>query len=1135
MVKTKKTARVVAIALSLVMLSGTTYALCDSLTSHAATVDTVNGTYTSSYSSKEEAKLAGAKLNLQIAEEGMVLLKNENNALPLTAGKGTQRAKVSVFGYGAVSPAGGGSTGGDTSGGVVRVQADIYSSLRDAGFEVNPTVKAGYEDIITKASADTTDTRTMGDAKLSDQLTSTVKAAWEKSYSKYDDAAIVVFSDGTNTVGTAEGNRDHKLQLDKEQYDLLDYVTSKFDKVIVLINSSNPLEISEIKNNEKVDAILLIGEPGDNGLTAVGEILNGSVNPSGRTSDTWATDFTKDPSYVNYNISGSAYGYGNYTVDGEATDTYFVEYEEGIYVGYRYYETRGYEQYKTDSAWTWYNNAVTYTFGYGLSYTDFSWDVVKQSTLPSTLTADTTVWYDVKVTNTGDVAGKDVVQLYYSAPYTSGGIEKSHVVLGDFAKTDILKPGESQVVRVSLDLRDMASYDYSSSVQGYVLDAGDYNLTIANDAHDAAVLAAGLTSEKGKLETINLSEKMTIKTSASGGAISNQLQDVTDGYLTTSDKQLSRSDFEGTFPTAAPATRALTADEYKAWDWINDSEDETTDPWYVAEADRPTQATAASRTSDVGSVTLYDLIGKDYDDELWDTLLDELTVEEMASLIDNGGFKSINIDYIGKPESWDTDGPKGWTGTGTDSTDAFNKFAAEPVIASTFNKDLAYEMGVMIGEQGLWGNSTQASGTVYSYTGWYAPGMNTHRSPFDSRYTEYYSEDGFLTGMMAANASLGAKSMGAYVCIKHFAFHDDGGGTGFSVNADGSWSIGGYRGSMSTSRTSGLSAWFDEQTAREIYLKPFQIAVEKGEASFAMASFTRVGTTWCGGSYGVNTAILRNEWGFKGAVVTDITIYGFMYSDQMLRAGVDMQLNSGTSHLYVGVNGSTSYTDDIYTDKVDVSKLSATEISVMRNAAKHILYMVANSNAMQVPTGAKVVYNAPTYKNDDGDTLPVEVPTGKTGTAYKFEAGGATFNTFGNYLQKITYSMTGAPEGLTIDANTGVISGTPTKAGTYTVTVTASANYYESSSVEYTIVVADANAPVYVTGSDVQGMIDSSIAGKTSTDDVNKIVDEAIAKNNESQNSGCGSAISTSLICGLAVVFVGIGVVVALRKKKDND
>jgi beta-glucosidase len=787
--------------------------------------------------------------------------------------------------------------------------------------------------------------------------------------------------------------------------------------------------------------------------------------------------------------------------------------------------------------WAWYNSSVVYPFGYGMSYTTFDWEVIGGTidgkTSNVSITKDSTVKISVKVTNTGDYAGKDVVQLYYSAPYTSGGTEKSHVVLGDFTKTDTLQPGQSQIVTLTIDVSDMASYDYKTE-KTYVLDAGTYQLVVAEDAHDAAQLAkAGISGDysSGRIAPLNISEKTLCNTSSTGYTITNQLDDVTNGYLATSDKQLSRADFgmdnPTSFPTAAEKTRALTVEQYKAWDWANDSTDDADDPWYTTEM--PTQADAATRPA-TAEVTLYDLIGKDYDDDLWDKLLDELTIEEMASLIDNGGFKSIAIDYIGKPESWDTDGPKGWTGTGTDSSDAFNKFAAEPVIASTFNKDLAYEMGVMIGEQGLWGNSTKESGTVYSYTGWYAPGMNTHRSPFDSRYTEYYSEDGYLTGMMAANASLGAKSMGAYVCIKHFAFHDDGGGVGISINADGSYNIVGYRGGAS--KESGLSAWFDEQTAREIYLKPFQIAVEDGEASFAMASFTRVGTTWCGGSYAVNTEILRNEWGFKGAVVTDITIYGFMYSDQMLRAGVDMQLNSGTNHKYIGVAGSTSYSDSIYSsmDETTKASLTATEVSVMRKAAKNILYMVANSNAMQVPTGAKVVYKAPTTTNADGDTVAVEVPAGKVGSSYTFEAGGATFNTYGNYLQHITYSMTGAPEGLEIDATTGKITGTPKAAGTYTVTVTASANYFESSSVDYTIVVTDPNAPVYTTGSDVQGMITTDVNNATkdlaSTSDVNKLVDE--------KTSGVGAGIALGVVgVVLAVVAIaGVAVAIVLIKKK---
>lgn len=1117
--KTKKATRLLPVALA-AALAVSSFAVIgnSSISASAASVDTVNGTYTSSYSSLEEAKIAGAKLNLQIAEEGMVLLKNDNNALPLVTGKGTQKAKVSVFGYASLNPAGGGDvSGGETSGGVVNLQSDIYSSLADAGFEVNAALKNGYETAIASTSAtsdwelahtptkeaytydyygytmtgyNTTGYATKGALDLD---------SFADSYKKYDDAAIVVLTEGdSNLVGSTltgvdDSKLTHSLQIDDAQIELVKYASEHFDKVILLINSSNPIEIGEAVGY--ADAVLLVGEPGDNGFDALGEILNGTVTPSGRTSDSWAADFTKDPSYVNYNTTGSSTGrgtdgagnttgYGQYTVDGESVKNWYVDYEEGIYVGYRYYETRGYEENKTSSTWDWYNSSVTYTFGYGLSYTEFEWEVTPVKA-EGAITATDTLKFDVKVTNVGDYSGKEVVQLYYSAPYTVGGIEKSYVNLGDYTKTNLLAPGESQTVRVSIDVGDMSSYDYKVN-KSYVLEDGEYNLILAHDAHTATSAEATYT--------YTVAEDVAIRTSSTGYTVTNRFDDVTDEYLDHTDKQLSRADFAGTMPTVSAETIALTATEYKAWQYDNaDDQDETLTASSVTYADAATRPATAT-------LTLYDMIGADANDERWDTLVEQLTLEELQDLVNGGGFHSIALDYIGKPYSFDTDGPKGWTGSGAGN---FNSFAAEPVIASTFNKELAYEMGVMIGEQGLWGNSG-TDGMTYNYTGWYAPGMNIHRSPFDSRYTEYYSEDPVLTGQMAANASLGAKSMGAYVCIKHFAFHNDGGG------------VSTYRmGSMMSGTTSqGLSAWMDEQTAREIYLKGYQIAVEDGEATFAMASFTRIGTTWCGGSYALNTEILRNEWGFDGAIVTDICIYNSLNAYQFINAGGDMMLAT-----YAGT----------FIDASDTAMMTPTNIKAMQEAAKHICYMVANSNAMQQPVGSKVIYSHPTTTNASGDTVLVEVPKGTSGSSYSFDASGATLNTYGNYGRTISYSMTGAPAGLKIDATTGVISGTPTESGTFEVAVTASATGYESATVTYEIVVASAASESTVTVDELQDKI-TELETKVAE------LEKTSSTSSESKSSGCsGSADGIyATIAALAAITTAAVAVRVIRKKREE-
>lgn len=1092
----KKTSRIAAITLSVAMLlSGAVLAQTS-----FASADEGTPLFKSDYSTKAEAVQAGLDLNEQIAEEGMILLKNVDSTLPLTT-SATNKTKVTVLGYAGVNPnAGSSANGGDSSAGSAIALENVYGSLEEANYELNPTVKDQYE-----AWADMENVSSdSAIANLTDGNDFATKSATWTNLGDYD-TALVVLSAGSNTVGSEEGQRVHSLQLDDEQLDLLNYATSNFDTVIVLVNSCTPIELAAIQNNAAVDAVLNIGEPGDNGFAALGKVLSGEVNPSGRLTDTWATDFTKNPSYVNFNVlgradvmgsgvpygkdgNGTTTGYTQYQYDGETIDTWAVGYEEGIYVGYRWYETAYTEihndNYLADTdADDWYDANVVYPFGYGMSYTTFDWEIWPVLDENSNLTANSALTFDVRVTNTGDVAGKEVVQLYYSAPYTKGGVEKAAVNLGDFAKTEILAPGESQVVRVSIDASDMASYDYATA-QTYVLEDGAYDLILATDSHDAAVDAL---ADDASVYTYNVASDIECSTAVTGNEITNQLDDVTDGFEANY-KGLSRSDFEGTMPDSPAQYKAIDETQYDALSF--DTGDY--DSYYDEDLD-VTYATSTAGRADKYKIVLADMVGADADDPRFQEMVEQLTIEEMVEFINGGGFHSLAIDYLGVPYAHNTDGPKGWTGSGVDSNDRFNYFSSEPMIAATYNKDLYYQMGLMIGEQGLWGNSTQESGMAYSYTGWYAPGMNIHRSPFDSRYTEYYSEDPVLTGIAAANISLGANEKGCYVTMKHFAFHNDGGGASTyragAISAD-------------SNPEAGLTVWCTEQAAREIYLKGFQICTEDGESRYLMGSFTRIGNTWCGGSYSIMQSIVRDEWGFEGSNVTDIVLYNMVNAYQLVTSG------GGT--MLTGFMGGT-YLDAATINAMPEGKTKDVLIYGMQQSVKQVLYIVANSNAMNVPAGAKVVYNA-TTTNEDDETVEITLSNAKVGEAYTSIALNlATLNTYYDYSDGITYSAVNLPQGMTFNTSTGIISGTPTAAGTYEVIITAEAEGYQSASHTFTLVVEAADEP-----------------------EPNPPVGGGGEENPpEEQSGGCGSVIGGAISLAVAVPAIAAAMYVFRKKRSE--
>ena len=893
--------------------------------------------YDRQYASKEEVLDAANDFVIEVEKEGIVLLKNENDALPLSG----KDAHISVFGKNSVNIVYSGS--GSASSNSSTAQRTLYESLEAAGISYNETLKSFYEDSGKSGKgrpenpAMTSGQRLPGFGTGETPMDSYTPDVVD-SYAGYQDAAVVVFSriggegfdlpramaESFNGAAVAGASADsHYLELDENEKALLEHVKDNFSKVIVVLNVGTTMEIPELKADEDIDAILWIGFPGATGIMALGQILTGTdtegnqISPSGHTVDTWAADFTMDPTWYNTGIYGSEYG-NRYLYNGETTDYAFVNYEEGIYVGYRYYETRGYEEAAADPQSVWYENSVVYPFGYGLSYTEFDWDVSFGTDSGSGITADDTLEVSVTVKNTGDYAGKDVVELYYSAPYDYEGpaIEKSHVVLGDFAKTDILAPGEEQTLTLTLDVEDMKSYDYADANEngfsGYELEAGEYRIIIGSDAHTAKADAVYTLSEDLQLKTdMNADGEET--------EVANAFDDVSAGIFGTNTyaSYVSRKDFEGTLRTEYldDAERTLT-DELK--EELDESikrkytEPDAGKPWEVA-GDAPATVPVNSGLSlrDM----LYDEAGNyvgevSFDDPRWETLLNEISLDEMKNLVGFGAFRTSEVKgvdgVVGKPLTVDSDGPSGFTSFLSESVVYGTcAYQAECVMGSTWNVQLAEKMGELIGEEGLAGNE---KGDGLPYSGWYAPAVNIHRSPFAGRNWEYYSEDGLLSGKFAASVIKGAGKKGVYCYVKHFAVND-----------------------QETDREyNGILVWANEQSMREIYLYPFEIAVKEGGATGMMSSFNRLGMKWAGGSYALLTQVLRDEWGFHGSVITDYSLNTYTHVDEMIRAGGDLFL-----------------TQDVKTFGMEDD---ATQIAMLRQSTKNILYMVANSSAMSIST-----------------------------------------------------------------------------------------------------------------------------------------------------------------------------------------
>lgn len=848
--------------------------ICFGPMSSMISLATGNGTI--SDESSEEAKA----LCEEIAEEGIVLLENEDGALPLAEG-----TKLNVFGWSSTNPVYGGTGSGSLSDAYPTVS--LLEGLTNAGFEVNQDLVDFYTEF--RATRPTVGMWGQDWTLPEPTIEEYEEAGIFESAKEYSDTAVIViarsggegadlptsldpeiedtFQDGgafgSSGVRMSDQKDDldaskHYLELTNREQAMVERVTADYDNVIVVVNAANTMELGFVEDYESIKGVIWCPGTGQTGFNALGSILSGAINPSAKTSDTFVRDLTATPTFNNF----GHFAYDNmdeFAVDGVVPT--FVNYTDGIYVGYRFYETAAEEGFLN------YEEAVQYPFGYGLSYTTFEQEMGEMSV------SDGIVSVDVTVTNTGDVAGKDVVEVYYNPPYTNGGIEKSSVNLAGFAKTEMLEPGASETVNVSFSVEDMASYD-DQNAKAYVLEAGDYEISLRTDSHTVVDTQTYTVDETVVYDESN-------PRSTDEVAATNQLDAANGGLV-----YLSRADGFANYDeaTAAPTNYTM-SDEDKATFYNNSNYDPAD---YNDESDEM-PATGANN-----GMELADLRGVDYDDSQWDALLDQMTIEDMDTVIALGGYQTAAASSVGKTQTIDCDGPasinNNFTGTGSIG------FPAGVMIANTWNVDIAQSFGRSIG--------TMAD--EMGVSGWYAPAMNTHRSAFAGRNFEYYSEDPLLSGKIASSAVVGAEEMGVYAYIKHFAMND-----------------------QETNRTNQLCTWFNEQSAREIYMRPFEICVKEGGAKAVMTAFNFYGTEPAQASSAVLNSILRDEWGFQGFALTDYYgVYGYQDADRMIRNGNDCML--------VAYDTETNHVTDT---------TSATSVKAMRQACKNIMYTVVNSRA----------------------------------------------------------------------------------------------------------------------------------------------------------------------------------------------
>ena len=855
----------------LVALVGIVVAVSMMLTGPLSTL--LNNATTTKYMLSDTTVSKANELAKEVQSEAITMLKNDDSNLPLS------NKKVNVFGWGSTNPVYGGTGSGsmsdqyETNSELTKLYTDYRKdrpmvAMWSQDWTLPEVPAKQYSDKLISDAKDFSDEAVITITRVGGEgadLPTNMKAkgiTYNNNSKDYED-----FKDG-----------EHFLQLSQTERDMIDLVTKNFKKVTLVYNGANAFQFDFLSQYPQIKSVLWCPPAGQTGFSALGEVLAGDVNPSGKTSDTFVKDLTKTAVFNNTdgtaagnassvgtngkftydNADDLAASYMGFSGDKVTVTPTFVNYVEGIYVGYKFYETAA------DEGLINYDDTVMFPFGYGLSYTTFKQEMGKVSYKNGKIS------FDVTVTNTGDKAGKDVVEVYYNPPYTDGGIEKASKNLVAFEKTKKLEPGASQTVKIEFDDDDMASYDQKDA-KAYVLEQGDYDISIQSDSHHVID-----------------HQKVTVKDTVTYNSDSNTHNG--DAVAATNEFDYAAGDVTylsraGHFANYAKATAAPTnfsmSDEAKA-EFTNNS---NYDPKkYDNDSDEmPT-------TGAKNGLKLYQMYGKDYDDADWDKLLDQLTFDDMDNLIANGGYGTPAVKSVGKIQLTDADGPaslnNNFTGVGSIG------FPASTAFACTWNRDLAKQFGEMIGDMAH----------DMHVAGWYAPAMNIHRSAFSGRTFEYFSEDSLLSGAMASNEIAGAKSKGVYSFMKHFALND-----------------------QETNRTNMVCTWANEQSIRETYLKPFEMSVKEGGAQAVMSSFNYIGYTYAGASSNLLQTVLRDEWGFKGFVLTDyFGGYGYQNADQEVRAGNDSML------------ATTKITNHI-TDK------SATSVKAMRQAAHNILYTAANS------------------------------------------------------------------------------------------------------------------------------------------------------------------------------------------------